>query len=1124
MVLMDDKALSASLPRPTPLLSPTHSSSITAIHTLLSSPSSALYNFVTLRHLSLAPDFHTFPFAFKACSLLPSSSSISIALSLHSQAFKFGFFADPFSLNALICIYSLHRRIHDTHKLFNESSHRDVVSYNVMVHGYSNVKLCYEAIDLFNEMIGLGIRPDNMDMANVLSACAQTRELEQGRIVHDYITRNGIPIDSYLATGLVDLNQMAPRGCGRGRGRGRTNAHVLKVNPNDPVNFMAGLENMAAAMQATAEALGQQMNHHGNDEGKVQGSMTLVVSEGQRVKFATYLLTREASHWWQGVRCLLQQGDDYITWNAFREEFYKKYFPTSIRMTKELELLQLKQGTMSVSEYTDKFEELFSSVGPLEIKTFSELVNKSRIAEECVKKVAAERESHKGSFSQNQRKNLAPRGPSFKLGGSFRKSNNNNNNSQGKRFGKQPQSEQACARCGIHHLGASCKAAWGLCYSCGKAGHKATNYPEKQKQGAGKAQQTGRVFTTSAIGTEGSEALIRVLGYDLKVYNATHEAMITRLGCPQVLFRVQQRDFVHNLICLSMIGLDLILDLDWLSKNHVLLDCLVKSLYLMPEDTEGPVVVNSYYLNSMMVNCSGTKCQRILLLIAGVSGDDQRLEQILVVCEFSEVFSDDIDEFSPNREVEFVIELVPGAGPISSAPYRMSPLEMAELKSQLKDLLGKNFIRPSVSPWGAPVLLVKKKDESMQLCVDYRQLNKVTIKNKYPLPKIDDLMDQLQGAGVFSKIDLRSGYHQIRVREEDIPNTTFKTRYGHYEYTVMSFGLMNAPAVFIDYMNRVFHLFLDKFVVVFIDNILIYSKTEEEHVEHLKTMLQILKEKKLDAKLSKLSKQGIAVDPSKVEAVMEWKQQTTITKIRMSFLSLAGYYRRFIKGFSQLALPLTKLTCKDTPFVWTPECEESFQALKKKSTTAPVLMSPEPNELFEVYCDASLKGLRCVLMLHHNVLAYASRQLRPHEVKYPTHNLELAAKELNMRQIRWMELLKNYDFELNYHPGKAIVVTDALSRKSLYAAWMMLQEEKLLKGFESLKIGAQEVSGTLCLSRSEISKSFWNPTKLEYGLPSSNRWSIREDDPNTRGHVESLCLGPTSELGSIYAVSGVCIQ
>nr|KYP51242.1 Transposon Ty3-G Gag-Pol polyprotein [Cajanus cajan] len=180
----------------------------------------------------------------------------------------------------------------------------------------------------------------------------------------------------------------------------------------------------------------------------------------------------------------------------------------------------------------------------------------------------------------------------------------------------------------------------------------------------------------------------------------------------------------------------------------------------------------------------------------------------------------------------------------------MSPSELAELKKQLEELLEKQFIRPSVSPWGAPVLLVKKKDGSFRLCVDYRQLNKFTIKNKYPLPMIDDLMDQLRGATVFSKIDLRSGYHQIKVKAEDIQKTAFRTRYGHYEYQVMPFGVTNAPAVFMDYMNRIFHPYLDHFVVVFIDDILIYSRIQEEHEEHLQTILQILKDKQLYAKLS----------------------------------------------------------------------------------------------------------------------------------------------------------------------------------------------------------------------------------------------------------------------------------
>ncbi|GKE12224.1 putative reverse transcriptase domain-containing protein [Tanacetum coccineum] len=244
--------------------------------------------------------------------------------------------------------------------------------------------------------------------------------------------------------------------------------------------------------------------------------------------------------------------------------------------------------------------------------------------------------------------------------------------------------------------------------------------------------------------------------------------------------------------------------------------------------------------------------------------------------------------------MSFQINLIPGAAPIARTPYRLAPLEMQELSNQLQELTDRGFIRPSTSPWGAPVLFVKKKDGSFRMCIDYRELNKLTIKNRYPLPRIDDLFDQLQGSSVYSKIDLRSGYHQLRVREEDIPKTAFRMRYGHYEFQVMPFGLTNAPVVFMDLMNRVCKPYLDKFVIVFIDDILIYSRNEEEHASHLRIILELLRKEKLYAKFSKcdfwihivqflghlIDNQGLHVDPAKIEAVKNWTSPTTPTEVR----------------------------------------------------------------------------------------------------------------------------------------------------------------------------------------------------------------------------------------------------
>ncbi|GKC36118.1 putative reverse transcriptase domain-containing protein [Tanacetum coccineum] len=443
--------------------------------------------------------------------------------------------------------------------------------------------------------------------------------------------------------------------------------------------------------------------------------------------------------------------------------------------------------------------------------------------------------------------------------------------------------------------------------------------------------------------------------------------------------------------------------------------------------------------------------------------ETSRRRSDLRTCQYVLIKLVDLPGLPPTRQVEFQIDLVPGAAPVARAPYRLAPSEMKELSEQLKELSDKGFIRPSSSPWGAPVLFVKKKDGSFWMCIDYRELNKLTVKNRYPLPRIDDLFDQLQGSSVYSKIDLRSGYHQLRVREEDIPKTAFRTRYGHYEFQVMPFGLTNAPAVFMDLI-----------VIVFIDDILIYSKNKQEHEEHLKLILELLKKEELYAKFSKcefwipkvqflghvIDSEGIHVDPAKIESIKDWTSPKSPTEIRQ-FLGLAGYYRRFIEGFSKIAKPMTKLTQKKVKFEWGDKQEAAFQLLKQKLCSAPILALPEGSKDFIAYCDASKKGLGAVLMQREKVISYASRQLKIHEKNYTTHDLELGAvvfalkiwrhylygtkctvftdhkslqhildqKELNMRQRRWLELLSDYDCDIRYHPGKANVVADALSRK-----------------------------------------------------------------------------------------------
>ncbi|GKA43852.1 putative reverse transcriptase domain-containing protein [Tanacetum coccineum] len=381
--------------------------------------------------------------------------------------------------------------------------------------------------------------------------------------------------------------------------------------------------------------------------------------------------------------------------------------------------------------------------------------------------------------------------------------------------------------------------------------------------------------------------------------------------------------FIIDLIPFGYSNFDMVIGMDWLSKMRAKIVCYetIIQILLSNEDIlevhEEHPEGNLKQLKAMKVN-------------------NPKLEDILIVREFPGVFPKDLSGLPPSREVEFYIELIPGAVFVAKSPYHLTPTEMQELSNQHKELQEKSFIRPISSPWGAPVLFVKKKDGSFRMCIDYRELNKLTVKNRYPLRRIDDLFDQLQGSRYFSKIDLRC-YHQLRVREEDISKTAFKTRYRHFEFTVMPFSLTNAPAVFMDLMNHVCRPYLDKFVIVFIDDILIYSKSKEEHEVHLKLILELLEREKLFGKFSKcefwlqevhflghvVNSEGLHVDPSKIEAI---------------------------------AKPLTLLTQKNKKFDWGDEQENAFQTLKDMLCDAPILALPEGTDDFVVYYDASNQG------------------------------------------------------------------------------------------------------------------------------------------------------------------------
>ncbi|XP_059437724.1 uncharacterized protein LOC132170646 [Corylus avellana] len=466
-------------------------------------------------------------------------------------------------------------------------------------------------------------------------------------------------------------------------------------------------------------------------------------------------------------------------------------------------------------------------------------------------------------------------------------------------------------------------------------------------------------------------------------------------------------------------------------------------------------------------------------------------EQVLSLLEeFEDVMPPELPKtLPPRRNVDHRIELLPGSTPPARAPYRMSPKELAELQRQLTELLETGFIQPSKAPYGAPVLFQKKKDGSLRMCVDYRALNKVTVKNKYPVPLIQDLFDRLSRASYYTKLDLRSGYWQVRIAEGDEPKTTCVTRYGSFEFLVMPFGLTNAPATFCNLMNDVFYDYIDKFVVVYLDDIVVYSESFVNHLSHLRLVLTRLRENSLYVKKEKcefarreilflghkISAGKILMDEGKVKAIQDWSPPKTVSGLR-SFLGLANYYRKFIAAYSKKAAPLTDLLKKDRQWRWTDQCQAAFDKLKAAVASEPVLHLPDFELPFEVHTDASDRAIGGVLVQEGHPVAYESRKLKEAEQRYSAHEKEMLAvvhcllvwrvyllgtkfvvrtdnaantffqtqKKLSAKQARWQEFLQEYDFVWVHKPGKHNQVADALSRKEHDPGGRLLLEVTLL--------------------------------------------------------------------------------
>ncbi|KAJ3704876.1 hypothetical protein LUZ61_008581 [Rhynchospora tenuis] len=531
----------------------------------------------------------------------------------------------------------------------------------------------------------------------------------------------------------------------------------------------------------------------------------------------------------------------------------------------------------------------------------------------------------------------------------------------------------------------------------------------------------------------------------LHVRIANGTTMSTDSQCDQLHFTLKNHAFQGTVRLLNIQGYDLILGMDWLSLHGpMMIDWEGGKLQLHKEGKAVELLVQQEVAEVHL--CQEAldpvkECQKgHIMMVAHICEiQDENTMPVKAVCpqlqlvldRFTHVFQEPT-KLPPSRSIDHQIILKPETKPISIRPYRYSYFQRMEIEKIIEDLIKNSFIRPSTSPFSSPVLLVKKKDGSWRLCIDYRQLNDATVKNKYPIPIIDDLLDELKGASYFSKIDLRSGYHQIRMADQDSFKTAFRTHNGHFEFMVMPFGLTNAPATFQTLMNNLFKPYLRQFILVFFNDILIYSKTLSDHISHVCTTLQVLADNNLFAKLSKcefgvsqieylghiISEKGVATDPHKIEAMSQWPVPKTVKQLR-GFLGLTGYYRKFIQHYGTIAKPLTELTKKNA-FKWSPLAQSAFEQLKKAMTEAPVLVLPDYSQQFVIETDASALGMGAVLMQSNRPIAFLSKSLGVKNQGLSTYEKELLALLTAVK--KWRHYLLGQPF---------VIRTDQISLKHL---------------------------------------------------------------------------------------------